>query len=339
MSAGYKGLYVTCLEQHQDMMAHQRDLIELGLIMARNHAPVVVGAEDFKEQALDSLATVGRGLFSVTKWVGGKAIDGFIKGISLAGNQLSKSFDNNDSLIKSVLGGVNKLADKGIQLSAKKAAQITAKGDPDQILHDMDTLIKVLEIHDKHAKDLQSFLDKELVTLKKLKGVKKSEQIHSVIDEFDSLKYPVMDLGNSMGDAHKSDVLPGGRYFIFTQKDGGVPTYSIAGDAPEGEGSELHLSKSQISEILNKLQKVNALHQRVKSSYENYLGFIKSWAEMVKGVDGNLSQLDQVSKTVVGEAEKLMAGNMGALAFYSGFTPRVVGYTDKYIHGVLGVFA
>ncbi|MNM31893.1 hypothetical protein D3C81_424790 [compost metagenome] len=339
MSAGYKGQYVACLEQHQDMMATQRDLIELGMIMARNHAPVVIGAEDFKEQALDSLASVGRGLFSVTKWVGGKAIDGFVKGIGFAGNQLAKTFDSNDSLIKNVLGKVNKIADQEVEISAKKAAIITAKGDPDTILHDMDTLIKVLEIHDKHTKDLQSFLDKELVTLKKLKGVKKSEEIHSIIDEFDALKYPTMDLGNSMGDAHKSDVLPGGRYFVFSQKDGGTPTYSIAGDAPEGEGATHTMSKSQISEILNKLQKVNALHSRVKSSYENYLGFIKSWAEMVKGVDGNLSQLDQVSKTVVGEAEKLMAGNMGALAFYSGFTPRVVGYTDKYIHGVLGVFA
>lgn len=337
MSAGHKGAYSQCLEQHQNLMQFQKELMELGVIMRSNTAPVVAGCEDLKEDALNGLVSVGRGLFSVTKWVGGKAIDGFIKGITFAGNQVSKSFDDNQSLIKNILKDVNKVADKDIKLSAAKVALITAKGDPDHILQDMDTLIKVLEIFDKHTKDLIAYLDKELVTLKKLKGASKSEQIHSVIDEFNDLKYPAMNLGNQMGDAFKSDALPGGRYFIFTNKD--TPSYSMSGDAPSGEGKTLTMSKSEVSEILNKLEKVNELHTRVKESYDNYLGFIKSWAEMVKGVDGNLSQLDQVSKTVIGEAEKLMSGNMGALAFYSGFTPRVVGYTDKYIHGVLGVFA
>lgn len=338
MSAGHKRSYSDLVEQHQYLLQLQRDVIELGKIMGYDRAPVVAGCEDLKEDALNSLTSVGRGLFSVTKWVGGKAIDGFLKGVSLAGNAVSKSFDDNASLINNILKDAGKVADKEIKLSAAKVAGITAKGDPDHILQDMDTLIKVLEAFDKHSKDLIAFLDKELVTLKKLKGANKSEQVHTVIDEFNGLKYPDFNLGNHMGEAFKSDVLPGGRYFIFTNQ-GGSPKYSIAGEAPSGEGKTLTMTKSEISEILNKLDKVNALHKRVKESYDNYLGFIRSWAEMVKGVDGNLSQLDQVSKTVVGEAEKLMAGNMGALAFYSGFTPRVVGYTDKYIHGVLGVFA
>lgn len=337
MSAGHKGRYVECLEQHQNLMQSHRELIELGGIMRSPVAPHIVGNEDLKEKALDSLTSVGRGLFSVTKWVGGKAIDGFLKGITMAGNQVTKSFSDNQSLINNILKDVNKVADKDIKIPANKIAVITAKGDPHQIQHDMDTLIKTLEIFDKHSKDLMAFLDKELITLKKLKGANKSEQVHSVIDEFNDLKYPKLDFGNDMGSASKSDPLPGGRFFIFDNKSG--PSYSMSGSAPEGEGATLTLSKTEISEILNKLEKVNALHTRVKESYDNYLGFIRSWAEMVKGVDGNLSQLDQVSKTVIGEAEKLMSGNMGALAFYSGFTPRVVGYTDKYIHGVLGVFA
>lgn len=337
MSAGHKGRYVECLEQHQNLMQSHRELIELGGIMRSPEAPHIIGNEDLKEKALESLTSVGRGLFSVTKWVGGKAIDGFLKGITMAGNQVSKSFSDNQSLISNILKDVNKVADKDIKIPANKIAAITAKGDPHQIQHDMDTLIKTLEIFDKHSKDLMAFLDKELITLKKLKGASKSEQVHAVIDEFNDLKYPKLDFGNDMGTASKSDALPGGRYFIFDNKSG--PSYSMSGTPPEGEGATLTLSKTEISEILNKLEKVNALHTRVKESYDNYLGFIRSWAEMVKGVDGNLSQLDQVSKTVVGEAEKLMSGNMGALAFYSGFTPRVVGYTDKYIHGVLGVFA
>lgn len=337
MSAGHKRLYTQCLEQHSTLTQFQAELIELGTIMRSDRAPYIDGCEGLKDQALDSLTSVGRGLFSISKWVGGKAIDGFLKGISYAGSQVDKSFNDNQSLIKNILKDVNKVADKEIKLSPAKVSLITAKGDANHILQDMEILIKTLEAFDKHNKDLMSYLDKELITLKKLKGANKSEQIHSVIDEFGNLQYPEMRLANHMGDAYKSDMLPGGRFFIFTNKD--KPGYSMSGEASEGEGKDLSMSKTEISEILNKLEKVNAIHVRVKESYDNYLGFIKSWSEMVKGVDGNLSQLDQVSKTVITEAEKLMSGNMAALTFYSAFTPRVVGYTDKYIHGVLGVFA
>lgn len=337
MSAGYKSQYVDALEQHQDLMQAHSELLELGSIMGMDD---VEGSEALKEAAMDSLSSVGRGLFSVSKWVGGKAIDGFIRGMTTAGNQLNKSFNDNQGLIKNVLKDAGKVADKDIQVTGKKIGLITATGNPDRILHDMELLVKDLEVVEQHAKDLIGFLDRELVTLKQLKSAKKSEDIHKVIDAFNELEYPVMKFADRLDKAYKSEVLPGGRFFLFKQEEDDKPAvYSIGGEPHEGEGVTLNLSKTEVTDILNKLGKVNALHLRVKASYESYLGFIKSWAEMVKGVDGNLSQLDQVSKTVIGEAEKLMAGNMGALAFYSGFTPRVVGYTDKYIHGVLGVFA
>ena len=339
MSTGHKEEYAELLTQHTDMMQVQLDLVQIGQIMASDTAPNVAGSEDLQEQALQGLTSAGRGLFSVARWVGGKALNGFVTVITAAGNGLSNLFASNERLIGNVLSDVGKVDGKELAVPAKKIALITAKGDPDQIRHDLDTLITTLETFDKHSKDLLDHLDKELVTLKKLKSVKTSEQVHAIIDEFTGLHYPAMAFSNKSGDTVKSDVLPGGRVLVFTHKDGQVPTYGIAGEAAEGEGKTLTLSKSEISEILNKLQKVNALHERVKASYGNYLKFIKSWGDMVKGVDGNLSQADQVSKTVIGEAEKLMAGNMGALAFYSGFTPRVVGYADKYIHGVLGVFA
>jgi hypothetical protein len=59
---------------------------------------------------------------------------------------------------------------------------------------------------------------------------------------------------------------------------------------------------------------------------------------MVKTVESNMSKLERVSKSAQNDAEKLLGGEPAALAFYSGFTPRVISYTDRYIHGVLGVF-
>jgi hypothetical protein len=99
------------------------------------------------------------------------------------------------------------------------------------------------------------------------------------------------------------------------------------------------LDKSAVSNILSKLAKINAMHTRLKDAYDGYLSFLRSWSDMVKSVEPSLSKLDKVSRTAISQAEKILAGDTQALAFYSGFTPRVVSYTDRYIHGVLGVFA
>lgn len=335
MSSGNKTQLAVCLEQHLELSRTNDELGRMGRSLV-----AVAGTEDFqnvKDNAVNAMNAVGRGLFAAGKWVGGGTLDIALKGFTAAGNQLSRSFSENGSLIKNVLKDVNKTSDKELKLPAAKVSAITVSGDASHILQDMETLAKTLELWVAHDKEVMDFLDKELVTLKKLKSAKKAEQIHAVIEEFEGLKYPAFKLGNSMGKAVKSDVLPGGRVFIFT--DEGTPKYSMGGDAPSGEAKTLTMSKSEISDIMNKLDKVNDLHLKVKESYDGYTAFIKSWAEMVKGVDGNLSQLDKVSKTILGECEKLMSGNQAALAFYSGFTPRVVGYVDKYIHGVLGVFA
>lgn len=332
MSSGNRTQLAICLEQHLELSRSNTHLQHLGVGLAN-----VAGTEDFQDKAVDALVAVGRGVFSATKWVGGKALDVTLRGFTAAGTELSKSFAENTTLIKNVIRDVSKTSDKDLRLSADKVASITASGNADHILQDMDTLVKTLEIWVQHQKDVMSFLDKELVTVKKFKTAKKTDELHAVIEEFEGFKYPEFKLPNTTGKAHKSDVLPNGRVFIFT--DEGTPKYTISAEAPNGEAKTLVMSKSEIVDVLNKLDKVNDLHVKVKESYDGYVAFLKAWAEMVKGVDGNLSQLDKVSKTILGECEKLMAGNQGALAFYSGFTPRVVGYVDKYIHGVLGVFA
>lgn len=335
MSSGNKTQLAVCLEQHLELSRSNDALGRLGRSLI-----AVAGNEDFqnvKDNAINAMSAVGRGLFAAGKWVGGNTLDLALKGFTAAGNQLAKSFSENGTLIKNVLKDVAKTSDKDLKIAAPKAALITVSGDAGQILHDMETLVKTLELWVSHNKDVMDYLDKELITLKKLKSAKKAEQIHAIIEEFEGLKYPAFKLGNSMGKAVKSDTLPGGRTFIFS--DEGTPKYSMGGDAPSGEAKTISMSQGEISDIMNKLDKVNDLLLKVKESYDGYTAFIKSWADMVKGVDGNLSQLDKVSKTILGECEKLMSGNQGALAFYSGFTPRVVGYVDKYIHGVLGVFA
>lgn len=331
-------LYQNCLENHLSTLDVQRDMERAGnelLALPHRIKLAVDGNEDFTE----NLKELGSGLLSASKWVGGKTIDLFGKALGAAGSGLYRAFSDNDTLIRKLTQNFSKIEDHELNLSKTTIALITANGDIGHISHDMDTLLSTLDSLDKHSKDILSYLDKQLIVARKLKGVSTAENIFAIVEEFEAVKYPAFKLSHSKGTSTYSDTLPGGKVWECVYGDGKSPKYVIGGDSPAESGSTVTLSKSEVSALLNKLDKINSMHKRLKASYDSYLSFIKSWGEMVKSVDANLSKLDKVSSSAMGEAEKLLGGEANALAFYSGFTPRVVSYTDRYIHGVLGVFA
>lgn len=328
-----KTLYIQGLENHQDLLQDNHSLIRAGNEML-NMADRT-GNEDFALAAKE----LGSGLFTVGKWVGGKTVDAFSRVLGAAGSSLVRAFSDNETLIQKLLQNFSKIEDHELNLSKDKVALITASGDIEDISKDMDVLIRMLDILDKHSRELLNYLDKQLITAKKLKGVSTADAIFAVVEEFHSLKYPVFGLPHHSGDKYTSEELPGGKTWEFAYNDGKSPKYIMNGDTPAGGGSSITFSKSEVSALLNKLDKVNSMHKRLKQSYDSYLSFIKSWSDMVQAVDGNLGSLEKVSGSAMAEAEKILAGEPNALAFYSGFTPRVVSFTDRYIHGVLGVFA
>lgn len=335
-------MYREGLENHLDLIEELRAIEIIGKELNKQPNRVqteVAGNEDLVEGLKNGMSNLGSGLFQVSKWVGGQAITLFSKGLSAAGNGLVRAFSDNDTLIRKLLQDISREQEQEVTVAAAKVALLTCEGDFDKLSGDMNTLIRALEQLDKHSKDVLSFLDKQLLVARKLKSASTADQILKITEEFDGLKYPVFGLSHSSGNKHASDVLPGGKVWEFVTAENGAPKYLMNGDAPEGAGASITMSKSEVSAVLNNLNKVNAMHKRLKQSYDSYLSFLKSWAEMVKSVDANLAKLDKVSGTAMSEAEKLLAGEPNALAFYSGFTPRVVSYTDRYIHGVLGVFA
>jgi predicted transcriptional regulator len=333
-----KQLYRNCLENRIEGLCVENELWALGRQLTNDPHRLkirVEGNEDFME----SVKELGSGMFEVSKWVGGKTIDLFGKALGAAGAGLYRAFSDNDTLIRKLTQNFSKIEDHELNLSKTTIALITANGDIGHISHDMDTLLSSLDALDKHSKEILSYLDKQLIVVRKLKGASSSENIFAIVEEFEAVKYPSFKLPHSKGTTTYSDALPGGKVWECVYGDGKSPKYVIGGDAPAEAGSTVTLSKSEVNTLLNKLDKINSMHKRLKSSYDSYLSFLKSWSEMVKSVDSNLSKLDKVSSSAMSEAEKILSGEANALAFYSGFTPRVVSYTDRYIHGVLGVFA
>ena len=327
-------LYIEGLEAHQELREAVQGIIALGGMLG-TESPRIEGCESLA----DSMRDLGNGMFSVSKWVGGKTIGVFSSVLSAAGTALMRSFSDNETLIKRLLQQADKSDDKEFTLSKEALVGITAEGDIDSISKDMDTFIHSLDILDKHSKDLLSYLDKQLLIVRKLKSVRDTGGIFSVVEEFGGLVYPAFKLQNHRGDTYTSDTLPGGKTWTFEHGDVKSPKYLMDGDTPAGGGSSVTFSKSEISALLTKLDKVNSMHKRLKQSYDSYLTYLKSWSETVRNVDANLNKLEEVSAGAMREAEKILVGDTTTLAFYSGFTPRVVSSTDRYIHGVLGVFA
>lgn len=332
-----KRLYIQGLENHAELLEKNTQLI---LWSDRLMDGRVDGNEDMGA-ALTTLGegfkALGGGMFSVVSWVGGKTASALGTVLGGAGNLLSHAFSDNDVLIKKIIQSFASSDDKEVDFSAAKIALLTSDGDLDTFERDMEALVDNLALIDKHGKDLITFLDKRMVILRKLKDVKTTEDVFKVIDEYDRENYPVLPFKHhDSSDNYTSDILPNGKVFEY---HGNGNKYLMSGDSPEGSATSMTVSKSDVSRILTKLDKVNGMHKRFKSNYDSYLSFIRSWADMVKSVEGNLSGLERVSKSALGEAEKFLGGDPRVLAFYSGFTPRVVSYTDRYIHGVLGVFA
>ncbi|EBV8434215.1 hypothetical protein AVA65_08190 [Salmonella enterica subsp. enterica serovar Minnesota] len=335
--------YRAGLEEHLSLRESHQQLMELGKILDMD-LDTVSGNEEFADDAKAALKSgfisLGGGVLSASKWVGGQALNLFTKGISSAGTQLMKVFENNEGLIRKIRSAASEPS-YSFTLSVAQLGNLTSTGHWKDFEHDMDTLLHTLESTWKHSKDVQEYLNKQLICARKLKGVKANDAVLKVMDEFEAITYPKWNLPERNGNTMLlSDVLPEGKVFKCNyDADAGKVEYSMSGDKPAGESSDVELSKSEIGAILSKLDKINGLHKAMKQAYDSYLSFIKDWGSMVKTVDTALSETEGLSGHVVGEAEKLLGGDAKALAFYSGFCPRVVNYTDKYIHGVLGVLA
>lgn len=335
--------YRAGLENHLDLREAHQQLMDLGNILDMDLSSVS-GNEDFSDTAKEALKSgfisLGGGVLSASKWVGGQALDLFTKGISSAGSQLMKVFESNEGLIRRIRNA-SKEESYSFSFSVAQLGNLTSTGHWKDFERDLDILLHTLESTWKHSKDVQEYLNKQLVVARKFKGAKTNDAVLKIVDEFHDITYPKWALPERNGNTMLlSDVLPGGKVFKFeSHADAGKVEYSMSGDKPAGESSDVDLSKSEINAILSKLDKVNALHKAMKQAYDSYLSFIKDWGSMVKAVDTSLGESEQLSGHVVGEAEKLLGGSATALAFYSGFCPRVVNYTDKYIHGVLGVLA
>lgn len=329
-----KALYIQGMESHLDLVEFNNDLQKLHVAVHN----AVTGNEAYQEvlgTLVNGMGSLGGGLLTTVGWVGGKTVTMFANVLSGAGNLLSKAFSDNDVLIRKVLQQFSRAESHEIKIAKDKLQLITSDADPEHISKDLDTLLHTLELLDKHAKAVLDHLDARMGALRDLRNAHTTDDVYRIIDKHDALKYPVLNFSHHSAGKYTSDKLPGGKVMVFEESN---TKYLMNGDTSSGSPATIEMSKSDVSSLLVRLDKVNGMHKRFKANFDSYLSFIKSWGDMVKAVEPNMGKLDKVSKSALKDVERLLGGDSDALAFYSGFTPRVVSYTDRYIHGVLGVF-
>lgn len=324
------------LEQHLELVETNHQLTTISSVIQRTIDGRRDGFEELDTEAFkNGLKVAASGVLSVGKWVGGQAFSLLSKSMKAAGSQLSKTFDDNKSFIKRIRGDLKEYPHT-VKIDTGVVGSLTSTGKWKDFEHDLDALIQTAEKLNNHSKSILDHLNQELLVIRELRNAKKNDDILKVVDKFEALKYPSWALPHKNGDTMLSEILPGGRVLKFKASDSGVD-YSMSGDKPAGEATEVSLSKSEVTEILGKVDKLNELLLQTKQGYDHYLEFVKSWGDAVKQAMNHLDDGSGLSQHVIAEAEKLMKGNANGLAFYSGFTPRVINYVDKYIHGVLGV--
>ena len=329
-----KALYIQGMESHLELVEFNNDLTKLHVAVHN----AVSGNEAYQEvlgTLVNGMGSLGGGLLTTVGWIGGKTVTAFANVLGGAGNLLSKAFSDNDVLIRKIMQQFSRSDTHELKISKDKLKLITSDGQAQHISRDLDLLSHTLEIVDKHAKAVLDHLDARMGVLREMRNAKTTEDVYKIIDKHDALKYPILDFGSGHGPEHTSDKLPGGKVMVFDETH---TKYLMNGDTTDGSPETLEMSKSDVSSLLTRLDKVNGMHKRFKANFESYLRLIKSWGDMVKAVEPSMEKMDKVSKSALKDVERLLGGDSDALAFYSGFTPRVISYTDRYIHGVLGVF-
>lgn len=323
--------YLASIEASTDLRSEMRKLSLIGNeVFPTTKLDYVTGQESFST-VFSSVKSIGSSTMNFAKWSGGKLGNGLSKAFYASGVTLGKAIGANQMLLSSVKGLVNE--ETLVKLNEKQVMTLTIDGSEDDLLKGPDLIMRALKDYATYTKALDNYLNEQLVTISKLKKVKTASDIAKVVSDFEDIKLPKHDVfkeGNNTG------VLPGGKTISITLEEGNVK-YIMSGGDKVTTALELTLSVSDKKELLNKLSNINAMFKHIKQSYENYSKFIKSWQDTVMQVAKNLDNLENVPNGTLHSAQSILGGSSDALLFYSGFTPRVMTYTDKYFQTLVSV--
>lgn len=284
----------------------------------------------------DVTGLAGKKAYSLGSWVGGMAVKEIREGFAKANRQVQLSFGSNGHAIGKLW---NDLADNeakaNVAISVDTIKAITSTGQLKDLPGDITDLIKTLELVKTHENDIDAYLEKRLALMKTLVTADTNESVATALTSLETLTAPTLKFPHKPEQGrYVSDVLPGGKVLVFVEDDKGHQ-YSMSGDKPSADSSPNPFSSSEWRDMLKKLEQVNEFHKSFVKAGESYVKFIQRWGDTVKALSVSLEKKPNVSSSFKRDIERLMTGDKTYLLFYSGFMPRVTGYTNAFIADVM----
>lgn len=311
-------LVVAGIEQHQYLLS------------------MVSGAEGFN---FDGFKQTAGELFNHVKFAAGETFKYSAEGYNKLSRAILATYGTHKQalyVLKRDLGrnGVN--ADK--PFTGALASSLTSTGKPEDYLDDIVILLKALESLKKHTQDVNAYLESLLVLVKRIGSVKDTAEAVELIDRYNTHKKPLWTLPEHPTDTMSvSEVLPAGKVFKFEHDKNNHVKYSMSGDKPAGESREGGIDQVMLSKAIQETERVNEHLTFFSKQLTTYLSFIKRWGEAVKTSIGHLENNDEIGDTVKRKLEQMMDGPEEYLLFYSGFLPKVVAYTDRFVQDSIGL--
>lgn len=318
------------MSKHDELVQANSLLIELDTII------------DGQEGLLtDIFSSVGDHALVGAKIVGGAAVDGLVKLFRNANSSLARAFGSNQTVIDQVYKQMTTAEKEGddieVKLTPAFLAKITANGKQSDISDSINALHDTLKALDKHRLDVEAFYQKELSLFKDFRSIKDTESAISLIKKLDDLKYPVPNFKHKENSMLISDLLPGGKEFVFNTTNS---SYSVKNEDVTGENNDDTLSKADIVNILKRLEDLDAIFKVIHKANDNYVQYLGKFNTVVKEAFAHVDNLKgDISSSLVRDLLSRLEGNPHVFAFYTGFLPKVVNYVDGYVADVSGYFS
>lgn len=287
----------------------------------------------------DIFSHVGTGLMNTASWIGGKAAEGMNKAFRAANSSLVQAFGSHKTKLNSILTLMKDEENKdveNIKLSKEILKKITVNGKISDIEPSLESLIKFGKALNEYRLELEAYSSKELELLKDFTNIKTIEDATSRLVKLDGLKFPSPKFGNNQNSVSKTDILPGGKIFIF---NGEGNKFTIEGESVDSHDDEAEFSVKDIEHFVKRLMTIQELYVDIHKANVGYLDYVKKFNTVVADSFKHVESLKgKISTSVMRDLESRLEGNKDLFTFYSGFLPKVTIYIDDYVNTVSDYF-
>lgn len=268
------------------------------------------------------------------QWTTAKAHEGASKALRSASSAIITTLGTRRMALGMIASRAKNNSDnKEIAFTKEFLIKTTSSGNPDLIQSDAETLFSVLNNIKRFELDLEGFYKKELQLLKNMVDIKTTEDAISLLHKLDELKCPVPKFNEERDSMSASEVLPGGKYFVFNSEQ---KQFSVHSDEVFVEENNTSFATEDVIKLLTTVNQGVELFKALSAANEKYAKYIADFNTVVGKSYLHLESLKgNISFNLIRDLESRLKGNVPVFAFYSGFLPKVTLYLDDYVGGVI----